>query len=76
MKLTSTFRQTDSLQRTTKVVDEKCTIAQAFTMIESWCNDNNANVPRPVDVWKADSQIVIKIVTRDNKYINIFEISD
>ena len=37
MKLTSTLRLKTSLEKTTKVISEDCSLGQAITMIESWC---------------------------------------
>jgi hypothetical protein len=76
MKLTSTLRLRDSLNKTTTTIAEDCTVSQAFSMITSWCTDNNANDPKPSDIWKTDSNLVIRITTKDNKYINIFTISE
>ena len=51
-------------------------MAQAFKMIESWCEDNDTNYPLPRDIWKAAGNVVVRLVTRDLKYINIFTISN
>lgn len=75
MKLTSTFRLRDSLENTKSIISENCTISQAFSMIESWCNDNNANYPQISNVWKTGNNLMVRIITKDNKYINIFTIS-
>ena len=76
MKLTSTLRLKASLKKTTKVISENCSLGQAITMIESWCYDNGADYPRTCDFLKTDRNIRVQIITRDNKYINIFDITD
>ena len=58
------------------VISEDCTLSQAFAMIENWCNDNGANYPDLANLWKDKGMICIKIMTHDNKYINIFNIED
>jgi len=76
MKLISTLRSKTSFEETTKVISEDCSLGQAITMIESWCYDNGANYPRTCDLWKSDGNICVQIITKDNKYINIFDITD
>ena len=76
MKLTSTLQLKTSLETTTKVISEDCSLGQAITMIESWCYDNGADYPRTCDLWKTDGNIRVQITTRDNKYLNIFDITD
>ena len=76
MKLISTFRERNSLNRTQTIISDNCTIAQAFDMIEKWCTDNNANMPRTCDIWKVKGIITVHIVTKDDKYLNIFDIID
>jgi len=75
MKLTSNLRLRNSFIDDEKIISENCTMAQAFKMIESWCEDNDTNYPLPRDIWKAAGNIVVRLVTRDLKYINIFTIS-
>ena len=76
MKLISTLRLKTSLEKTTKVISENCSLGQAITMIESWCYDNGADYPRICNLWKTDGNIRVQITTRDNKYLNIFDITD
>jgi len=80
MKLTSILRpNTIKLKPSdikANVMSEGCTLSEAFTMIESWCNDNNANYPDICDLWKDKGTICVEIRTHDNKYINIFNIED
>jgi hypothetical protein len=80
MKLTSILRpnvyQLSPSDIKTTVMAEDCTLAQAMTMVESWCYDNNATCPKMSDLWKDKSNITLKIITHDGKYINIFEITD
>lgn len=58
------------------VISEDCSLGQAITMIESWCYANGANYPKTCDLCKIDGNIRVQITTRDNKYINIFNIID
>lgn len=56
------------------VIADDCTMAQAFTMIESWCNDNNAICPSTYNVWKDNGYIHVHVTTIDLKYTNVFYI--
>ena len=76
MKLTSTLQLKGSRKKTTNVILKDCSLGQAITTIESWCYDNGADYPRTNDLWKTDGNIRVQITTRDNKYINIFDITD
>ena len=58
------------------IIGEDCTLAQAFTMIENWCNDNGANYPDVASIWKEKGNMMVKVHTNDNKFINIFNIED
>ena len=55
MKLTSKLRRTNSLKITETVFSEDCSLAQAFTMIESWCYDNGANYPTTKNISKTEN---------------------
>ena len=79
MKLVSTLfekfgEHTDSPK--VSIISESFTLGEAFMMIESWCYDNGADCPRTCDLWKTNGNIRVQITTRDNKYINIFDITD
>lgn len=75
MKLTSKlFNENREVISKESVIADDCTIAQAFTMIESWCNDNNAIYPSTYNVWKDGGNIRISITTIDLKYTNDFYI--
>lgn len=80
MKLTSILRpnvyQLTPSDIKATVISEDCTLGQAFTMIEKWCDDNNANYPWLGDIWKDNGSICVKVRTHDNNYINIFNIED
>ena len=76
MKLVSTLRNRNNGKETKCVMSTECSIGQALTMIESWCYDNGADYPRTCDLWKTDGNIRVQITTRDNKYLNIFDITD
>lgn len=79
MKLISTLfekfgEHTDSPK--VSIISESCTLGEAFMMIESWCNDNNADYPETNDLWKYNGSIRISVKTKNHKYINIFEIKN
>lgn len=76
MKLTSKLRRTNSLKTTETVFSEDCSLAQAFTMIESWCYDNGANYPTTKNISKTENNVRVQIKTVDDKYINIFDITE
>lgn len=76
MKLISTLRLTTSLNKAVTTISENCTMSQAFAMIENWCNDNNAQLPSPVNIYKSGGCVRVHVVTRDQKYINLFDIKD
>ncbi len=75
MKLTSKLiNQNGEVISKEKVIADDCTMSQAFTMIESWCNDNDAICPSTYNVWKDDGHIHVHITTIDLKYANVFYI--
>lgn len=75
MKLTSKLLdQNGEIISKENVIADDCTIAQAFTMIESWCNDNNAICPSTYNVWKDNGYIHVHVTTIDLKYTNVFYI--
>lgn len=79
MKLTSTLIKNSDKQLNSvniSIYSENCTLGQAFTMIEVWCSNNDANLPKSCDVWKDKGNIRVQITTRDNNYTNIFNIVD
>ena len=76
MKLTSKLRRTNSLKIAETVFSEDCSLAQAFTMIESWCYDNEANYPTTKNISKTENNVRVQVKTVDDKYINIFDITE
>lgn len=76
MKLTSKLRRTNSLIITETVFSENCSLSQAFTMIESWCYDNGANYPTTKNISKTENNVRVQVKTVDDKYINIFDITE
>jgi len=80
MKLTSILKpnkfnlEPEDIKST--IIAEDCTLAQAFTMIESWCYDNDCVYPSLCDVWKSKGIIIVRVKTNDNKFINEFNIID
>lgn len=76
MILVSTLRKLDSLDRKTEIISESCSLGQALTMIESWCYDNNADYPGTENLWKTEGNIRVQVRTRDNQYLNIFDIKE
>ena len=76
MKLTSKLRRTNSLIITETVFSENCSLSQAFTMIESWCYDNGANYPTTKNILKTENNVRVQVKTVDDKYINIFDITE
>ena len=71
MKLTSKLRRTNSFKITETVFSENCSLAQAFTMIESWCYDNGANYPTTKNISKTENNVRVQVKTVDDNYINI-----
>lgn len=75
MKLTSKLfnKNREVITEETVLIDD-CTMSQAFTAIEAWCDNNNAIYPNTYSVWKYDGNIRISITTIDLKYTNDFYI--
>jgi hypothetical protein len=76
MKLISTLRNRNTGDESKSIFSDDCSLGQALTMIESWCNDNEADYPRACDLWKNDGNIRINVYTKDHMYVNFFEITD
>ena len=76
MKLISKLRLISSTEISEVVISDNCSLGQALTMIESWCYDNGANYPSISNLWKNEGSIRVRVITNDNKYINIFDITD
>ena len=76
MKLISILRNRQTRKEKTKVISKNCSIGQAITMIESWCYDNDADYPALSSLFKRDGNICVNIYTKDNKYVNFFQITD
>ncbi len=75
MKLTSKLlNQNGEVITKEKVISDDCTMSQAFTMIEAWCNDNDAICPSTYSVWMDKGDIRVNITTKDLKYTNVFYI--
>ncbi len=75
MKLTSTLSEIKSIKQKTTVISNDCTMGQALIMIESWCYDNNADYPSLDSLHLYTDTFAITIYTKDNKYVNFFEIT-
>lgn len=76
MKLISILENKTTGKVSRSVFSENCTLVQAFTMIESWCYDNDCVYPSLCDVWKSKGTIIVRVKTNDNKFTNEFNIID
>ena len=75
MKLTSTLVDKETREKKTTVIAKNCTVAQAMTMVESWCIDNGADMPILSNIYKNNPhRLYIDVFTKN--YYNIFEITD
>jgi hypothetical protein len=75
MKLTSTLVNKETQEEKTTVIAKNCTVAQAMTMIESWCVDNGADMPILSNIYKnTPHRLCVDVFTND--YHNMLEITD